>query len=234
MKMTRVFAINGSPRMDKGNTAMVLSPFLEGMKRAGAEIDLVYSKKLNIKSCIGDFQCWYRKVGECIHSDEMKEYLERLRIADIFLIATPIYLPLPGELQDFLNRLMPLVEPILDFRKGRTRAKFHDDVKISKIVLVSTGGWWEKENFDTVVRIAREIAENGSVEFVDPILRPHAFLMENDEQKTKEIIDAAEKAGYQLIKDGEIPIKLLNLISQPLIPEEELRKRYNESYESAK
>jgi hypothetical protein len=65
-------------------------------------------------------------------------------------------------------------------------------------------------------------------------LRPHAFLMENDEQKTKEIIDAAEKAGYQLIKDGEIPIKLLNLISQPLIPEEELRKRYNESYESAK
>jgi multimeric flavodoxin WrbA len=232
--MTKVFVINGSPRMDKGNTAMVLKPFLEGMKRAGAEIDLVYSKKLKIKSCIGDFQCWYSKIGECIHSDEMKQYLERIRVADIFLIATPIYLPLPGELQNFLNRLMPLVEPILDFREGRTRAKFHDDVKISKIVLVSTGGWWEKENFDTVIRIVREIAENGSIEFVDPILRPHAFLMKQHEQKAKEILDGVEEAGYHLIKDGQIPQNLLNIISQPLIPEEELRIRYNESYENAK
>jgi multimeric flavodoxin WrbA len=220
--------------MDKGNTAVILTPFIEGMEKAGAEIDLVYSKKLNIKACIGDFQCWYKKVGVCIHSDEMKQYLDRLRIADIFVIATPIYLPLPGELQNFLNRLMPLVEPILEFREGRTRAKFHDDVKISKIVLVSSGGWWEKENFDTVLRIAREIAENGSIEFAGPILRPHAFIMEHHKKKAKEIVEAAEKAGYHLIKDGEIPTNLLEAISQPLISEEELRARYNKSYENAK
>jgi multimeric flavodoxin WrbA len=225
--MTKVFVINGSPKMDKGNTAMILMPFIEGMKKAGAEIDLVYSKKINIKACIGDFQCWNEKIGECIHSDEMGQLLDRLRLADIFVIATPKYLPLPSELQNFLNRLMPIINPILEFRDGRTRAKFHDDVKVSKIVLVSSGGWWEKGNLDIVVQIAKEIAEDASVEFVGPILRPHAFLMREYEQKTKKIQEAAEKAGYQLIIDGIISYELLEEISEPLISKDELWMCYN-------
>ncbi|WP_332882068.1 flavodoxin family protein [Methanosarcina horonobensis] len=44
----KVLAINSSPRMDKGNTALILNPFLEGMKEAGAEVELFYTKKLNI------------------------------------------------------------------------------------------------------------------------------------------------------------------------------------------
>lgn len=31
----KVLAINSSPKMDKGNTAMILTPFLEGMREAG-------------------------------------------------------------------------------------------------------------------------------------------------------------------------------------------------------
>lgn len=31
----KVLAINSSPRMDRGNTALILNPFLEGMKEAG-------------------------------------------------------------------------------------------------------------------------------------------------------------------------------------------------------
>ncbi len=31
----KVMAINGSPNMGKGNTALVLDPFLEGMREAG-------------------------------------------------------------------------------------------------------------------------------------------------------------------------------------------------------
>ena len=34
----KVVAIQGSPSMDKGMTALILNPFLEGMKGAGAEV----------------------------------------------------------------------------------------------------------------------------------------------------------------------------------------------------
>ncbi|GAH36327.1 unnamed protein product, partial [marine sediment metagenome] len=30
--MVKVIVINGSPSMDEGNTALILNPFLEGMK----------------------------------------------------------------------------------------------------------------------------------------------------------------------------------------------------------
>ena len=42
----KAIAINGSPKMDGGNTALVLNPFLEGMKEAGAEVEVLYTSAL--------------------------------------------------------------------------------------------------------------------------------------------------------------------------------------------
>ena len=50
----KVLAINSSPHKGNGNTALVLTPFLEGMKEAGAEIETVYTEDLNIRPCRGD------------------------------------------------------------------------------------------------------------------------------------------------------------------------------------
>ncbi len=210
-----------------------MNPFLEGIREAGATVDVVYAKKLNIKPCIGDFQCWFKKVGQCIHSDDMQSVLSKIREANILVLATPVYLPLPGEFQNLLNRLMPVIEPVLEFREGRTRARFHNDVKVSKIVLVASGGWWERGNLGTVIRIAEEIAADVSVEFSGSVLRPHAFLLRENEEKAKEVTEAARKVGYQLVNDGKMSQELLDLISQPLISEEELRERYNKGYENA-
>ncbi|MEM2953888.1 MAG: flavodoxin family protein [Candidatus Bathyarchaeia archaeon] len=228
--MTKVVAINGSVRMEKSDTAMLMKPFLEGMKEAGASVELFYVKRLNIKPCIGDLHCWYTKPGECIISDDMQILYPKLRSADTLVLATPVYIPLPGEMQNFINRLCPLVEPIFEWREGRTRARFHENVKIRKIVLVSACGWWELGNFGTVLRIAEEFAKDLNIEFSGAILRPHAFLMEENREKAKIIKGALKQAGFQLIKDGKISDHILETISQPLISEEELRRRYNESY----
>jgi len=232
--MTKVLAINGSARMEKGYTHTLLNAFLEGAKNADATVELVYSKKLKIRPCLGDFQCWYDKVGECIQQDDMESLYPKLRTADILVLAIPVYLPLPGEIQNLLNRLMPIVEPILEYKDGKTRAKFHDDVRIFKIVLVAVGGWWEIGNLDTVTRIVKEVAEKVGVEFGGPILRPHASMMKENKEKAEEILNAAKKAGTQLIENGDITPDILQIISQPLISEEALRKRYNSTYEKAK
>jgi hypothetical protein len=66
-----------------------------------------------------------------------------------------------------INRLTPLGEADSAFRdhEGRSRARFRSDVKVSKIVLVSTGGWWEMGNFGTVLRITEELAKDWNVDF---------------------------------------------------------------------
>lgn len=227
----KVIAINGSPRMEKGYTALILTPFIQGMMDAGAEVELFYARRLKIKPCTcGEMYCWYEKAGECCIKDDMQMLYPQLREADILALATPVYIPLPGEMQNFINRLCPLIIPILKNREGRTRARFHKQVKIRKIVLVSTGGWWEKANFETIVRITEELAKDASVEFADAVLRPHAFLMKEKGKLNKDgeaVLDMVKKAGYELVKEGVMNKETLDAISRPLISEEELRCRYN-------
>jgi multimeric flavodoxin WrbA len=229
--MTKVVAINGSPRKERGNTAMILAPFSQGLEEAGAKVEVLYAAGLKIKPCTcGDMQCWYRSPGQCCIKDEMEVVYPKLRDADLLVLATPVYIPLPGEMQNLINRLCPLFEPLLEYRRGRTRGRFRKGVGIRKIVLVSTGGWWEKENFDTVERIVLEIAEDASVEFGGAVLRPHAFLMKKKEELTedgKTVLNAVRRAGTELIAEGRMRGQTLDEISRPLISEEELRNAFN-------
>lgn len=230
--MIKVMAINGSARMAKGYTERLLSPFLDGMKEAGASVEKFYTKRLQIKPCTGTFYCWYQKPGICTLKDDMETIYPKLKEANILVLATPVYLPLPGEMQNFLNRICPLVEPILSSTNGRTRAKFRDDVMIDKIVLVSASGWWERGNFDTLLRIVKELAKDVNTEFAGALLRPHAFIIDENPDKEKVIYDACKQVGNQLITRGRMSSQLLRIISQPLIAEEILRSRYNATCQS--
>jgi multimeric flavodoxin WrbA len=141
----------------------------------------------------------------------------KLRDADVLVFATPVYIPLPGEMHNMFNRLTPLINPVITTRNGRTRARFYTDVKIKKMVLVSSSAWWEKENFETVLRIVKELAEDVSVEFAGALLRPHVdWLVKNDE-KAKEIYNTARQIGFQLVREGKMSKNHLNIICQPLV-----------------
>ncbi len=155
----------------------------------------------------------------------------KLRKAEILVLATPVYIPLPGGMQNIINRLCPIIDPILEFREGRTRAKLREGVNISKIVLVSTSGWWERGNFETVIRIVEELAKDCSVEFAGALLRPHAWLMMQKGILTPDgrgVLDAARKAGCELAKNGIISKDTLDLISRPLVSQEEFWRKYVE------
>jgi len=231
--MSKAVAINGSPRMEKGNTAMVLTPFIQGMMDAGSDVELLYASRLKVKPCTcGEMYCWNEMPGECCIKDNMQLLYPKLREADILILATPVYIPLPGEMQNIINRLCPLLDPLLEFREGRTRARFRKDVGIRRIVLVSTGGWWEKANFGMVVRIIEELAEDASVEFAGAVLRPHAHLMKEKGELTQDgeaILNAVRRAGYELLKEGVMTKETLETISRPLISQEELWRRYNKA-----
>lgn len=228
-----VLVVNGSPKMKRGNTSLFLAPFVRGMEQAGARVETIYSKELDIKPCIGGLKCWFETIGKCIYDDDMRVVLSKMRQADILVFATPVYIQLPSKLQNLLNRMVPLMEPRVEFREGRTRAKLHKDVRFSKIVLVVTNGWWERENSDTVVRIFRELAETSSVEFVGPFVRPHAIMLREEGQETERVLQAMMAAGQQLIKEGGVSDDLFQAVSTPLVSQEEHLQRSLRNYERA-
>ncbi|TET77618.1 MAG: flavodoxin family protein [Candidatus Heimdallarchaeota archaeon] len=228
--LTKVLIVNGSPRIEKSNTTFVITPFMEGMKKAGASVEMIYTKKLKILPCIGCFKCWGETIGECFIQDDMQELYPKLKEVDILIIATPVYSPLPGEIQNLLNRLVPLIEPLLEFRQGRTRAKCHDDVNISKMLAVVVGGWWEIENLDLVVKIVEEVSETYTIEFSGAILRPHAYFLRDESETSKLILKKLEDVGFKLIKEGILDKTDLAFVSQPLVKKEEYIERGNRNY----
>ncbi|MFO8060218.1 MAG: flavodoxin family protein [Bacillota bacterium] len=228
----RAVAVNGSPQVDRGNTAMVLAPFIEGMIDGGYQVELFYPSRLEITPCnCGKMYCWYRRPGECPLNDDMQTLYPRMRESDALILATPVYVPLPGRMQDVLNRLMPLIEPLLQTRAGRTRVRFREDVQLRKIALVSTGGWWERGNFDTVVHIVEEFAETVGVQFAGAVLRPHAHFLRSGGALTAEgedVLEGVRTAGRELAAKGVIDGETLERISRPLIGQDELRRLYND------
>jgi multimeric flavodoxin WrbA len=219
--MNKAVVINGSPSMERGATARILEPFIEGMYDAGCDVELLYASRLRVRPCAcPNMYCWTEMPGECCIKDKMQLLYPELKGADILVLATPVYIPLPGDMQNIINRLCPLLDPVLDFRKGRTRARFRSDVRIRSVALVSTGGWWEKQNFGTVLRIVKEFAEDASVEFAGAVLRPHVSAMEHEGALTQDgmaVLDAVRKAGREFAKDGVMRKETLRAISRPLI-----------------
>ena len=137
----KAIAINASPKMEKGNTSAILTPFLDGIREAGAEVEVFYTKKMKINPCQGDLACWFKTPGKCSQTDDMEILLPKLAEAEIWVVATPVYVDgVSGPLKNLVDRLLPLVYPFVEPREGHSRHPIREVVKPVRLVLVSTCG----------------------------------------------------------------------------------------------
>lgn len=121
-----VLGLMGSPRK-KGNTDLLLSAFLDGVKRQGVQVSKIYVAEKRIAPCQGCRSC--EKKGGCrIVDDDMGEIYQLLRRADLVAVATPIFFygP-PAQLKALIDRsqtlwarkyILKLTDPKAKFRKG--------------------------------------------------------------------------------------------------------------------
>jgi multimeric flavodoxin WrbA len=87
--------------MDRGNTSLILTPFVEGLKEEGVEVELFYTRKLNVNPCLGDRSCWTRTPGKCVQKDDMTMLLPKIEAADIIVMAVPVYVDgMPGPMKN--------------------------------------------------------------------------------------------------------------------------------------
>jgi multimeric flavodoxin WrbA len=219
---SNVIAINSSPRMEKGNTAVLLAPFLDGMREAGAEVELVYAHTLEIEPCEGDYACWVKTAGSCIHSDDMEQLLPKVASADILVLATPLYVDgMTGTMKTLLDRIIPIVRPEFELRDGHCRHPARRERRDWKVVLVSNCGFWEADNFDPLVAHVKAVCRNLDAEFAGALLRPHGPALKamlDRGMAVDDVLAAAKEAGRQLEQNGEMSAETLRTVSRALLP----------------
>jgi len=232
-----VIAINGSPKMGVGNTALILVPFLDGMEEAGAKVELVYTRKLKINPCLAEFNCWFSTPGECLQEDDMAMLLPKLSAADIWVFAVPVYCDgVPGPVKNLMDRMLPMVQPYFDLCDNHSRHTRRDGNRAGKLALVSNCGLWEKDNFDPMLAHMKAFCRNAGLEFAGALLRPHgeAFrVMLKIGEPVQDILDAAKEAGRQLIRDGRMASGTLDIVSRVLLPRERYIQDVNRAFQEA-
>ena len=218
----KVLAINGSPR--KAATAHVLGIFLEGVKEAGAEVELIRLAKLNVKPCRGCFTCWTNTPGECIQKDDMEKMLPKIDAADALVLATPVYVDgMTGIMKNFLDRAIPLDSGKVIIREGHCRHPSRSGGGMGKVALMSVCGFHEMDNFDPLVTHVKALCKNMNAEFVGAVLRPYAWALSALPERgidVSDVVEAIRNAGRQLVENGKFEEATLATISRELIPQE--------------
>ncbi|MFQ6101820.1 MAG: flavodoxin family protein [Anaerolineae bacterium] len=233
----KVLAVNCSPRMDKGNTALILGPFLEGMREAGAEVELFYTQKLKINPCRGGLSCWLKTPGECFQRDDMQMLYPKLCEADIWVFATPVYVDgVSGPMKNLLDRMIPLLQPFFELRDGHSRHPLREGAKHGKVVLVSNCGLWEMDNFDPLLVHVKAACKNTGREFAGALLRPHGpalWRMVRRGMPVDDVFEATKEAGRQLVEEGRISPEALKSVSRELMPREMYIQTLNQRFQQA-
>ena len=87
----KVIAFNGSPKAE-GNTFTLLSTVLAEVEKEGIDTELIHIGNKPLAGCMACGMCAKNKDGRCaVESDDMNEYIEKMREADGILLGSPTY-----------------------------------------------------------------------------------------------------------------------------------------------
>lgn len=84
----QVLIISSSPRKG-GNSDTLCDQFLKGAAEAGNRVEKIRLADLKIDYCSACYAC--KTTGRCVKRDDMEQIIEKMRDADVIVLATPVY-----------------------------------------------------------------------------------------------------------------------------------------------
>ncbi|MGD2270594.1 MAG: NAD(P)H-dependent oxidoreductase [Desulfobacterales bacterium] len=213
----KILALNSSPRTgDRSKTELMLNHLVEGMRDAGAEVEVVNLRQKTVKNCIGCYACWTKTPGKCIHKDDMsKELLPKWLKAELVVYATPLYnFTMNAAMKAFIERCLPALEPFFEKRGDRTAHPWRQDPP--QAVVLSVAGFPEMSVFDQLSNYVKFLL-GGSDGLWAEIYRPAAESLSMMGDKNQDVFKATVEAGRELVKSRRISVETLARIQKPII-----------------
>ena len=84
-----VLILSGSPRR-RGNSDLLCDEFMRGAKESGNHVEKVFLRDKKINYCIACYYC-EKSGGTCAIKDDMAEILEKIHLADVIVMSSPVY-----------------------------------------------------------------------------------------------------------------------------------------------
>jgi len=218
-----VVVFDGGPRNSKySKTTFMVDNFIEGVKRAGANVETFKLKNYDIKHCTGCYTCWTKTPGECIFKDDMTMLRKKYREADLVVFVSPLYIfNVTGIMKDFMDRLLPVLQPyMLMDEKGYIKHpdRFPEKGEQGFVVFSAAGFPDIDHNFDGLQAMYRMWdSHNENTYLMGEFFMTAAEIIVQSvySQRNSNIKIACQKAGEQVIKEGKISKEYMQLVSFP-------------------
>lgn len=231
----KITCLNGSPKGKNSNSQIIASEFLEGARKAGAEVENIFLVEKKIGTCKGCLNCWIKTPGVCIQKDDMAEILEKVVQSDIVVFATPVYADnVTGIMKTFIDRMIPAVDPRVKRVKGET-VHLKRYGAYPKMVVISNCGFPEQTHFQTLRLYFRRFSRNMHSEVIGeiyrgggPILRVRNPLLKPVFRSYRKLL---RKAGEEIVLEGHLSEKTTQELEKPLIPHDRFVEGMNHYFE---
>ncbi|MGN0636104.1 MAG: flavodoxin family protein [Acutalibacteraceae bacterium] len=105
MAKKTVLILSASPRKG-GNSDILCDRFAEGAAESGHRVEKIFLSSGNIGYCRGCGVC--NTTHKCVQKDDMAEILDKMVIADVIVLATPVYFyTMDGQMKTCIDRTVP-------------------------------------------------------------------------------------------------------------------------------
>ncbi len=229
----KIFAAQGSPRPKVSNTEVLLQEFLSGARSAGAETETVYLQEKKIHPCTGCFSCWVKTPGVCIFKDDMPELLGKVRECDILVYAFPLYnYNMTAVMKAFQERLLPLSQPHF-VKTGDVYRHPPRYAMNRRMVLISNCGFPEVSHFDGIRHVFRHMEKSSGAPLIGELLAPAGQLLRVEplREKTRPILEAARRAGVEVVRDGRVAKETEAQIQKAIFTADQLAEMANKTWD---
>ena len=224
-----VLALNSSPRSSgQSKTELLLSHLVEGMRTAGAEVEVISLRQKRINHCTGCFTCWTKTPGVCIHKDEMAlELFPKWLNSDMIVYASPLYhFMVNARMKTFIERTLPALMPFLEPTGDHTTHPVRH--QLPKVVVLSVAGFPEDSVFDALSFWAKTVFKKG---LLAELYRPAAESLVNSTAKD-DVLNAFEQAGKELVMQKAVSMETMQRIKQPVADAAQVRALANSFWQT--
>ena len=132
--MSNIIVLSGSPRKG-GNTDLLVDAFVKGAEKNN-NVEIVSVADYKVNPCIGCNSCFDRAGHECFQQDDMQAVYDKLKCADVIVVASPVYFyGVSAQLKAIIDRL---------------HTPMRNDFKVKKLALILVGAAALPELFDSL------------------------------------------------------------------------------------
>ncbi len=193
----KIIAIMGSPK-GKGSGYKIVKMIEDRMMAMGdVEFEYIFLKDVNLKLCIGCYNCMARGEDKCPLKDDRDGIEQKLMAADGFILSSPVYMGTVSWLmKNFIDRFAYLSH----------RPRFHQQ---KMLIVVNTSITGTKGALSTL-RIALGHDRGAGIVHELVITTPPWPQREQAVAKKEKVIKAAAKKFYQACLDTSLPLPTFN------------------------